>query len=320
MRLDDLGRRDSWEEVSAVVAGFGVSGFAAADNLTHLGARVVALDEATSGEKAERAQLLEILGADVRLGPGSTATLPDGVDVVVTSPGWRPDAALLVQARERGIPVWGEVELAWRLRDPEHPAPWLVVTGTNGKTTTTSMLHAMLVADGRRAALCGNIGRPVIDVLGTDDAADFLAIELSSFQLYWAPSVRPVAGAVLNVAEDHLDWHGSMAGYAAAKAVALSGRVAVAGIDDPTARDLLEQAPAPVKVGFTLDEPQPGQLGVSDGMLVDRAFADAAPLAHRELQCAKLPYDWEPPSGAHFGAPQQTSCKLSCRAACPKSR
>ena len=92
MTLDDLGRHDSWERVRAVVAGFGVSGFAAADNLTHLGAQVTALDEATSVEKAERAQLLEILGATVRLEAGATATLPEDVDVVVTSPGWRSRA------------------------------------------------------------------------------------------------------------------------------------------------------------------------------------------------------------------------------------
>ena len=97
------------------------------------------------------------------------------------------------------------------------PRRWLVVTGTNGKTTTTSMLHAMLVAAGRGALLCGNIGNPVIDMLA--EPAELLAVELSSFQLHWAPSVRPEAGVVLNVAEDHLDWHGSMDAYAATRRV-----------------------------------------------------------------------------------------------------
>src|SRR4051795_2894596 len=141
-----LGRHDSWEGVRAVVAGLGVSGFAAADNLLHLGARVIVLDEAAAdgGAAAERATLLEILGAELRLGTGATASLPDDVDVVVTSPGWRPSAPLLAQASARGLPVWGEVALGWRLRDPEHPAPWLSVTGTNGKTTTVQMLEAIL--------------------------------------------------------------------------------------------------------------------------------------------------------------------------------
>ena len=129
-----------------------------------------------------------------------------------------------------------------------------MVTGTNGKTTTTSMLHAMLVAAGRRAVLCGNIGNPVIDMLA--EPAELLAVELSSFQLHWAPSLRPEAGVVLNVAEDHLDWHGSMDAYAADKARALDGRVAVVGLDDPVAAGAAAtRAAAPVRVGFRLGEP-----------------------------------------------------------------
>lgn len=204
----------------------------------------------------------------------------DTVDLVVTSPGFPPTAPVLAAAAAAGVPIWGDVELAWRLDAAGHygtPRRWLVVTGTNGKTTTTSMLHAMLVADGRRAILCGNIGDPVLDVLS--EPADLLAVELSSFQLFWAPSLRPAGGAVLNIAEDHLDWHGSFAAYAAAKARALDGRVAVVGLDDAPAAALLPDAAAPVKVGFRLGEPGPGELGVRDGMLVDRAFADDLALA-----------------------------------------
>jgi UDP-N-acetylmuramoylalanine--D-glutamate ligase len=151
----------------------------------------------------------------------------------------------------------------------------LVVTGTNGKTTTTSMLHAMLTAGGRRSVLCGNIGSPVLDVLNESvEPSDILAVELSSFQLYWAPSLRPEAGVVLNIAEDHLDWHSTMAEYTAAKARVLNGRVAVVGLDDIRAAALLDTAAAPVRVGFRLGEPAAGELGVRDGQLVDRAFAD----------------------------------------------
>jgi UDP-N-acetylmuramoylalanine--D-glutamate ligase len=105
-----------------------------------------------------------------------------------------------------------------------------------------------------------------------------LAVELSSFQLHWAPSVRPQAGALLNLAEDHLDWHGGMQAYAQAKAQVLTGDVAIGWLDDDLVVDLLEDAPARDRVGFTLDEPEPGQLGVRDGWLVDRAFADDEPL------------------------------------------
>ena len=202
--------------------------------------------------------------------------------LVVTSPGFPPTAPVPAAAAAAGVPVWGDVELAWRLDASGHYGPprrWLAVTGTNGKTTTTSMLQAMLAAAGLRSRLCGNIGSPVLDVL--HEPADLLAVELSSFQLHWAPSVRPEAGAVLNIAEDHLDWHATLADYAAAKAGVLSGRVAVAGLDDPRAAALLAAAPAPVRVGFRLGEPAAGELGVRDGMLVDRAFFDAGPDGQR---------------------------------------
>ncbi|HTM84709.1 MAG TPA: UDP-N-acetylmuramoyl-L-alanine--D-glutamate ligase, partial [Mycobacterium sp.] len=169
---------------------------------------------------------------------------------------------------------------AWRLDAAGlfgPPRRWLVVTGTNGKTTTTSMLHQMLVADGRRSVLCGNIGDPVLAVL--DQPAELLAVELSSFQLHWAPSLRPEAGVVLNVAEDHLDWHGSLDAYARDKARVLAGRVGIVGLDDPVAAGLLGAAAAPVRVGFRLGEPEPGELGVRAGKLLDRAFGADVELA-----------------------------------------
>jgi UDP-N-acetylmuramoylalanine--D-glutamate ligase len=218
--------------------------------------------------------------------PATVVTTDEAVDriadyaLVVTSPGFAPTTPVLAAAAAAGVPIWGDVELAWRLDQAGWfgtPKRWLVVTGTNGKTTTTSMLHAMLVAGGRRAVLCGNIGNPVIDMLA--EPAELLAVELSSFQLHWAPSLRPDAGAVLNVAQDHLDWHGSMDAYAADKARALDGRVAVVGLDDPVAAGLLDGAAAPVRVGFTAGDPAAGQLGVRDGALIDRAFADSLVLA-----------------------------------------
>jgi UDP-N-acetylmuramoylalanine--D-glutamate ligase len=200
--------------------------------------------------------------------------------LVVTSPGFSPTTPVLAAAAAAGVPIWGDVELAWRLDAAGWfgpPRRWLVVTGTNGKTTTTSMLHAMLVAAGRRAVLCGNIGNPVLDVLAQE--SDLLAVELSSFQLHWAPSLRPDTGVVLNVAEDHLDWHGSMAAYARDKARVLDGRVAVVGLDDPVAAGLLDTAKAEVRAGFRLGEPGAGELGVIDGTLVDNAFGDRVALA-----------------------------------------
>jgi UDP-N-acetylmuramoylalanine--D-glutamate ligase len=248
-----------------LVAGARVTGRAVIAALAPLGARVTVCDDDP---------------AAAGLTPADAAARVSDFDLVVTSPGFPPTAPVLVAAAAAGVPVWGDVELAWRLDASGGYGPprrWLVVTGTNGKTTTTSMLHAMLVGAGRRSILCGNIGNPVLAML--DQPAELLAVELSSFQLHWAPSLRPAAGAVLNVAEDHLDWHGSFAAYAQAKARALTGRVAVAGLDDPIAARLLDTAPASVRVGFRLGEPADGELGVRHETLVDRAFAEGLALA-----------------------------------------
>ncbi|MET0837633.1 MAG: UDP-N-acetylmuramoyl-L-alanine--D-glutamate ligase [Marmoricola sp.] len=291
MNLDDLGRTSDWSGVRVVVAGFGVSGYAAADNLTFLGARVTALDESEAGDRAERAELLESLGASVRLGPGSTDRLPDDVDLVVTSPGWRPTAPLLEQAAGRGVPVWGEVELGWRLRDPEHQAPWLAVTGTNGKTTTVQMLEAMLRAAGLRTVACGNVGLPIVEAVMNPEPWDVLAVELSSFQLHWTHSMRAESAVVLNLAEDHLDWYAGpdgMADYAADKGRIYAGveRACVYNAADPVTEQLVRDADVQEgarAIGFTLGTPSVGMLGVVDDVLADRAFIEERQTTAAEL-------------------------------------
>jgi UDP-N-acetylmuramoylalanine--D-glutamate ligase len=288
-----LGRHDDWSRVRAVVAGFGVSGFAAADNLTHLGASVVALDESADG-KEEKAELLGILGADIRLGEGTTATLPGPADVLVVSPGWKPSAPLIVQAHSRGIPVWGEVELAWRLRDSGPggtPVPWLAVTGTNGKTTTVQMLDAILRAAGLRSVAAGNVGLPLVAAVMDPTPYDVFAVELSSFQLHYTDSMSAESAAVLNLAEDHLDWYdapSAMADYAADK-----GRIyhrvqqaCVYNVADPETERLVREADVADgarAIGFTLGMPGVGMVGVVDDILVDRAF-----IAERQSSAAEL--------------------------------
>ncbi|GJF11507.1 UDP-N-acetylmuramoylalanine--D-glutamate ligase [Mycolicibacterium cyprinidarum] len=262
---------DTLRGEAVLVAGAGITGRAVLAALTSLGARATLTDDSPSALTSYAGQGVAVLD------PGDAVKRMSDFALVVTSPGFPPTAPVLAAAVVTGVPIWGDVELAWRLDQSGRfgpPRQWLVVTGTNGKTTTTSMLHAMLEAAGRRAVLCGNIGEPVLDLL--DQPADVLAVELSSFQLHWSPSLRPEAGVVLNVAEDHLDWHGSMQAYAQAKARALTGRVAIGGLDDPGASRLLEAAPAPMQVGFRLGEPEPGEVGVRDGAIVDRAFGDAA--------------------------------------------
>jgi UDP-N-acetylmuramoylalanine--D-glutamate ligase len=173
--------------------------------------------------------------------------------------------------------------LAGRRRGAEGtaPAPWLAVTGTNGKTTTVHMLEAMLLAAGQRAIAVGNVGVSLIEAVmaGSGDSGyDVLAVELSSFQLHWSTTVVPAAGALLNLAPDHLDWHGTMAQYAAAKAKVFAGPIAVGWIDDVAVADLLGAATGPPagrrQIAVTLAAPVEGQLGVLDDRLVDRAFAE----------------------------------------------
>jgi len=286
-----LGRHDSWEGVRAVVAGFGVSGFAAADNLNHLGAAVTALDETSSDEKAEKAELLEVLGATVRLEEGATATLPDDVDLVVTSPGWKPTAPLLAQAAARGIPVWGEVELAWRLRDPRHDTPWLAVTGTNGKTTTVQMLDSILRAAGLRSVAVGNVGLPIVEAVMDPEPYDVLAVELSSFQLHYTSSMSAQSAAVLNIAEDHLDWYTgptAMADYAADKGRIYENvqRACVYNVADPETERLVREADVVEgarAIGFTLGMPSVGMVGLVEDILADRAFIEGRDSSAAEL-------------------------------------
>jgi len=265
----DLSGAEGLGRARVVVAGLGVSGRAARDVLAGLGARVTTVDD-----RAEDADVRDV--AAFLAGDGLAAA-----DVVVASPGWPPAHPLLAAARAAGVPVWSEVELAWRLRvdrdTGDGPAPWLAVTGTNGKTTTVEMLASVLQAAGRRTAAVGNVGTPVV-LAATDPAFDVLAVELSSFQLHHTESMAAQAAAVLNVAADHLDWHGSLDAYAADKGRIYSG-VEVACVynaADRTTEDLVreaEVADGAVAVGFTLGSPGVGQVGLVDRMLVDRGFA-----------------------------------------------
>ncbi|HET7387968.1 MAG TPA: UDP-N-acetylmuramoyl-L-alanine--D-glutamate ligase [Nocardioidaceae bacterium] len=293
-RLEQLTRHDPWDGVRAVVLGFGVSGFAAADNLLHVGASVTVLAESATDAQAEKARLLEILGARVLIGKGSTDSLPSGppgTDLVVTSPGIPPTAPAILAAGAADTPVWGEVELAWRLRDLDHPGAWLCVTGTNGKTTTVGMLESVLHAEGVSAVACGNVGLPLVEAVMDPTPYDVYAVELSSFQLHYTHSMSAHSAAVLNIAEDHLDWYadqGGMAGYATDK-----GRIyhdvqkaCVYNAQDPGTEQLVREADVVEgarAVGFTLGVPGVGMVGVVDGVLADRAFVAERARAAAEL-------------------------------------
>jgi UDP-N-acetylmuramoylalanine--D-glutamate ligase len=270
------------------VAGLGVSGPPAARVLAERGALVTAVDSRDDDDGRAIAAGLAALGVRVLLGPAAAATLPPGTDLVLTSPGWKPDAPLLVSAAQSGVEVMGDVELAWRLR-PWLPGSarqqWLAVTGTNGKTTTVRMLALMLTAAGHRAVAAGNVGTSLADVVTEAEPYEVVAVELSSFQLHWSATIEPFAAVVLNVAAHHLDWHGSLEAYAADKARIFGpGTIAIGNADDErSARMAADAAARQAGAGpagtrpagtamYRLGEPGPGELGVCGGFMVDRAF------------------------------------------------
>lgn len=268
-----------WSGLRVAVLGLGVTGFSVADTLVELGAHVRVV---YGGEDRDRERLLDVIGAErTRLGSDEDQLAELAAfdpELVIVSPGYRPDHLLTTWAEDRGIVVWGDIELGWRLRDKTgRIADWICVTGTNGKTTTSQLTAHMLLAGGLRAAPVGNIGVPILDALRDPQGYDALVIELSSFQLHRLGEVSPYASVCLNIADDHLDWHGSPEAYAAAKAKVYQ-HVQVACVynraDPATERmvegaDVVEGARA---ISFGLDSPPPSGFGVVEGLLLDRGF------------------------------------------------
>ncbi|MBD8023914.1 UDP-N-acetylmuramoyl-L-alanine--D-glutamate ligase [Microbacterium gallinarum] len=279
-----------WKGLRVAVLGLSVTGFSVADTLAELGAEVLVVSE-TADE--EYARLVPVIGA--RLWTGALDTVPQHLadfapEVIVASPGFAPGHPLISWARDAGIALWGDIELAWRVRDkvtrPDGtPAEWVLITGTNGKTTTARLTASMLVAGGLRAAPVGNIGTPVLDAVRDPNGFDALVVELSSHQLWYlglqdgpAP-LSPHAAVCLNLADDHLEWHGSFEAYRDAKAhVYDNTRVAcVYNKADAATRAMVEDAEVVEgarAIGFDLGVPGPSDLGVVDGILVDRAFLE----------------------------------------------
>ena len=246
-----------------VVAGIGVTGTAVARVLADRGAQVVVVDGGSADRQLAAQDELSALGIEVRLG---TSELP-AADLVVASPGWRLDNAMFVQARQRGIDVIGEPELARRLET--RPTTWLGVTGTNGKTTTVGMLEAILVAAGIRAVAAGNVGLPLVEAVATSPPYDVLAVEISSQQLAWSDDLGFAAAAVLNIADDHLDWHDTLDNYVLAKTRIWTSGVAIGNLDDDRVRDVLPSG----AVTFAVED-RTARYGVEAGVLVDRSTGE----------------------------------------------
>lgn len=284
--MNDLAQLNSWHAdwrgLKVVVLGLGVSGFSVADTLAELGAEVFVVAKKAEPELVD---ILDVLGVSHITGDQASAELPQAVkdfspQLIVTSPGVRPDHELLIWATKSDIPVWIDVELAWRLRDKtEKVADWIAVTGTNGKTTTVQMVESMLIASGKRAIACGNIGTPILDAIRDPHGFDVLVVELSSFQLHFLGHIEPFSSAVLNLADDHIDWHGSFEAYSDAKAKIYENTrfACVYNLSDLATEKMVENADVlegARAIGFGTGLPARSQVGFVEDILCDRAFLD----------------------------------------------
>ncbi|MDY0060916.1 MAG: UDP-N-acetylmuramoyl-L-alanine--D-glutamate ligase [Myxococcota bacterium] len=262
---------------AVAVLGAARSGIAAANLLARAGAQVLLSDrkpEAQLGEGLAR------LHPAVRLVTGRNDLT--GAELVVVSPGIPPAAPLWQEIGASGLPVWGEIELGYRAAR----APLVAITGTDGKTTTTSLVGAVVEGAGRPSLVLGNIGRPLCDGVETVPPEGVLVVEVSCFQLLHTLAFRPRVAVLLNLAEDHLDYHGSFAAYVDAKlrVFARQGRgdTAVLSLDDPTIRAQVGRLPPAVsQVGFSSRGPAPGGVGLEEGWLVARQGGTEQPLFPR---------------------------------------
>ena len=348
------------QDARVLVLGLGESGLAMARWCARRGAAVQVWDSRAAPPNAEA--LRESVPA-AWLFSGELGALPEGVQLVLKSPGLAPHdpriAGLLAAARAAGMPVQGELDLfAAALADLKAERGYapqvLAITGTNGKTTTTAMTALLVASTGRRVAMAGNIGPTMLDTLSAALDAQTLpevwVLELSSFQLDGATGFEPDAAALLNLTQDHLDWHGSMDAYAAAKArIFGSTATIVVNREDALALQCLPQPAAPETGGnararaaaasaaarmplrtvlhFGTDAPRrPGDFGlVVEGGMVWLARAAPAEPAERkraapdeELRIQRLmPADALRVRGRHNAANALAALALAAAIGCP---
>lgn len=242
--------------------GAGVTGLACAQSLSSRQAEITVVDD-NYGDDA---------GYEVLTSTSVSAT---DFDYVLTSPGWKATHPLIIQAVQEGIPLLNEIDLAWEIRQELSPGQkWIALTGTNGKTTTVEMTASALRAGGLHAVACGNVGKTVIECVDSSEDYDALVVELSSFQLHWLKRAEFLSCAILNIADDHTDWHGSFELYADAKISILDRSLtAILNGDD---NEVVGRTAHWIgrKVFYSLNTPKPGEIGLVEELLVDRAFVE----------------------------------------------
>jgi len=243
-----------------LILGAGVTGLVVAKSLSKRGALISIADD----------QIGAVDGFDVA--PSKSFSVKN-FDAVMVSPGWRPDHPLITDAISAGIKIMNEIDLAWTVRADLAPTQrWIALTGTNGKTSTVELTAAMLREGGISAVACGNVGTTVLESVESSENYQVLVLELSSFQLHWLHEAQFDSVAVLNIAPDHVDWHGDFESYAAAK-MSILDRTST-GVFNASDPEVLTRSAhwQGRKVFFSLDTPGPGEIGVVEELLVDRAF------------------------------------------------
>lgn len=274
-----------------LVAGLGVTGVATARALVKLGYQVEVFEERDDAHHREVARELGELGVTVIFDiPGQ---FPPHV---ITSPGWRPDHPVLVAAQAQGARVLSEIEFSF-LHDKKELAVgnsrrryWIGITGTNGKTTTVGMVESIFKAAHFSAIACGNVGTPVIEIITGDEFVEYLIVELSSFQLHWSSTLELDAAVLLNIDDDHLDWHGNFDAYLEAKLKIFNGaKHALINGDDPRLQDAIGALVQEREITtFTLQVPQFGEIGLVEDLLIDRAFTGSQTIATELAELADI--------------------------------
>jgi len=248
---------------NCLVIGAGVTGMACQEALVNFGANSKVFDEKVK------------TGADI------VNEIPDGVELAIVSPGWRDDHMIISKLRSGGVEILSEIDFAWQVKQVLAPSQkWIALTGTNGKTTTIKMVESIFKAAKINGVACGNVGETVIASVCAKKPLDYLAIELSSFQIHWSNLPQYESVVVLNIAEDHIDWHGSFEAYAQAKLKLLkhSNKVILNKSDS----ELSRRTSSDLITWFSLDTPNAGELGVVENLLIDRAFS-ASPSQANEI-------------------------------------
>jgi len=239
---------------SCLVIGAGVTGRAVHEALLKFGALSKIFDEKVSGKN-------DVINE-----------LPRGIELAVVSPGWKMDHPAILNLKSAGTKVIGEIDFAWQVKQVLAPnQKWIALTGTNGKTTTIKMIESIFQAAKVNGVACGNVGQTVIASVCAEKPFDYLAIELSSFQIQWSELPRYQSVAILNIAEDHIDWHGSFEEYAAAKLKLL--KQADKSFINKSDPELVKRVGKETVIWFSLETPNPNELGLVENLLIDRRFS-----------------------------------------------